>query len=207
MSLPKAYLTTSKNLSAILNAIQTAKAPERFTQRFLEALEFKSPNDRLIIGVLKALKFLTDDGKPTTRYYNYLDQTQAPTVLADGIREAYSDLFQVNTNAQKLTKAEAINKFKTLSQGSLSEAVLDKMGMTFVELCKLGDFNAVSAQPNATETHPAPASPEHSAKPDDGNRKRLKFGDLVYNIQIVLPESRDQAVYDALFRSLREHLV
>ena len=68
MALPKAYLTSSKNLPAILNAIQTAKAPEKFTQRFLESLEFKSPNDRLIIGVLKSLKFLSDDGKPTDRY-------------------------------------------------------------------------------------------------------------------------------------------
>jgi hypothetical protein len=35
---------------------------------------------------------------------------------------------------------------------------------------------------------------------------KVKIDGLVYNIQIVLPESRDQAVYDALFRSLREHL-
>jgi hypothetical protein len=65
MALPKAYLTSAKNLPAILNAIQTAKAPSKFTQRFLESLEFKSPSDRLIIGVLKALRFLSDDGAPT----------------------------------------------------------------------------------------------------------------------------------------------
>jgi hypothetical protein len=29
----------------------------------------------------------------------------------------------------------------------------------------------------------------------------------VYNIQIQLPESRDQGVYDALFRSLKTHLL
>jgi Family of unknown function (DUF5343) len=59
MALPKAYLTSAKNLPAILNAIQTAKAPPKFTQRFLESLEFKSPSDRLITGVLKALKFIS----------------------------------------------------------------------------------------------------------------------------------------------------
>ena len=75
MALPKAYLTTAKNLGTILTAMQTAKAPERFTVRFLQNLEFKSPNDRLIIGVLRGLKFLTEDGKPTERYFRYLDQT------------------------------------------------------------------------------------------------------------------------------------
>lgn len=34
-----------------------------------------------------------------------------------------------------------------------------------------------------------------------------RLGGLAYNINIHLPESRDQAVYDALFKSLREHLL
>ena len=144
MALPKAYLTSSKNLAAILNAIQGAKAPQKFTQRFLESLEFKSPADRLIIGVLKALKFLNDDGAPTQRYYSFLDQSQAERVLAEGIREAYDDLFQVNVNAQNLSKAELINKFKTLSQGQLSESVMDKMALTFTELTKLADFKSAA---------------------------------------------------------------
>jgi Family of unknown function (DUF5343) len=88
VALPKAYLTSTRNLAAILNAIQGAKAPSKFTQRFLQSLEFKSPNDRLIIGVLKALKFLSDDGTPTQRYFAFLDQTQSARVLAEGIREA-----------------------------------------------------------------------------------------------------------------------
>jgi hypothetical protein len=137
MALPKAYLTSSKNLTAILDAIKGAKAPSKFTQRFLESLEFKSPADRLIVGVLKGLKFLDDDGSPTQRYFDFLDQTQSDRVLADGIREAYDDLFQVNTTAQTLNRGELINKFKTLSQGQLSESVLDKMALTFSELSKL----------------------------------------------------------------------
>jgi hypothetical protein len=36
---------------------------------------------------------------------------------------------------------------------------------------------------------------------------RLGTNGLVYNINIHLPESRDPAVYDALFRSLRRHLL
>jgi Family of unknown function (DUF5343) len=215
MALPKAYLTSTKNLSAILNAIQTAKAPTKFTQRFLESLEFKSPNDRLFIGVLKALKFLSDDGTPTSRYFAFLDQTQAPRVLAEGIQDAYEDLFQINKNAQTLSKNDVMNKMKTLSQGQLSESVLDKMSLTFSELCKLADFSSPPAvgvnaglKPATEEKAEAPEiKVERLATParqsSDG---KVKIDGLVYNIQIVLPESRDQAVYDALFRSLREHL-
>ena len=59
MALPRSYLTSSKNLQAIFEAIRTAQAPEKFTLRFLESLDFKSTSDRLVIGVLKAIGFLT----------------------------------------------------------------------------------------------------------------------------------------------------
>jgi hypothetical protein len=55
MALPNAYLMTTKNLDAFLKSIQSAKAPERFTIQFLKQLDFTSSNDRLFLGVLKAL--------------------------------------------------------------------------------------------------------------------------------------------------------
>jgi Family of unknown function (DUF5343) len=213
MALPTAYLTSTKNLPAILAAIQQAKAPERFTQRFLESLEFKSNSDRLIIGLLKSLRFTDDQGKPTARYFEYLDQSQSGRIMAEATREAYSDLFQVNTSAQTLSKQEIINKFKTLSQGTIGEAVLDKMAMTFTALVKLADFNAPAApargiDPEANTQNVDGASETDSLPPLTGaNRGSRSFGGLHYNIQIILPESRDPKVYDALFRSLHEHLL
>ena len=77
MALTDAYLSQTKNLGAILDAIRGAQAPEKFTVRFLEQLGFKSTNDRNIIGVLKGLGFLDDSGTPTQRYFEYLDETVA----------------------------------------------------------------------------------------------------------------------------------
>jgi hypothetical protein len=204
MPLPAAYLTAIKNLEAILNSIKTAQAPDKFTQKFLESLEFKSTSDRLIIGVLKSLGFLTDDGKPTQRYYNFLDQTQSAKVLAEGIREAYGDLFAVNVKAHLLSRDEIINKFKTISQGQLSDAVLDKMASTFTALVKQADFS-FSTQSNVNDVGAKASTGQNENQ--EGNNQRLKISGLVYNIQLVLPESRDPKVYDALFRSLKEHLL
>ena len=61
-------------------------------------------------------------------------RSQSDRVLADGIRKHFADLFQINVNARTLSKNELINKFKTLSQGQLSDAVMDKMALTFAEL-------------------------------------------------------------------------
>src|SRR5690606_31212626 len=142
MALPTSYLTSTKNLESIFSALRNAKAPDKFTTRFLESLDFKSAADRLVIGVLKSIGFLDGDGRPKERYFRFLDQTQSAAVLAEGIREAYADLFQINTKAQTLSKTDVINKFKTLSQGQISESVLDKMAMTFAALAKLADFDA-----------------------------------------------------------------
>src|SRR5690242_17279035 len=104
MAVPKAYLTSTKNVPDILSAIQQAQAPKQFTTRFLEGLDFKSSADRLVIGVLKALDFLTSNGTPTPRYFAFLDQTQSGRVLADAMRDAYSDLFELNVNANRWTR-------------------------------------------------------------------------------------------------------
>jgi len=209
MALPKAYLTSTKNLATMLNAIKTAQAPDKFSHKFLASLEFASSNDRLIIGVLKALGFLSDDGKPTQRYYDFLDQTQSGRVLAEGIKEAYKDLFAVNVNAHKMSKDEVVNKLKTLGQGQLSDAVLDKMSLTFTSLVKLADFQTPApVSKKLSEETKQIAEKEHHEKPHEIEVSRnVKLGGLVYNIQIVLPESRDSAVYDVLFRSLKEHLL
>ena len=209
MAIPTSYLTSTKNLGGILNSMVGAQAPEKFTTRFLESLDYKSNSDRLIIGVLKSLGFLADDGRPTQRYFEYLDQSQSSAVMAEAIEEAYSDLFQINKNANKMTKNEVFNKFKTLSQGQYSESVLDKMAMTFSALCSFADFNA---SPVAAVDNQLPAakskdgSPPIAVQPDTPASRGLAIAGLVYNIQLILPESRDVKVYDALFESLRKHL-
>lgn len=205
MALPTSYLTSAKNLTPILDAIRGAQAPDKFTNAFLESLEFKSSSDRLIIAVLKMLGFLDEAGRPKERYFNYLDQTQSAKILAEAIREAYQDLFRVNKKANELSKTELINKLKTLGQGQLSEAVLEKMAMTFQALAKNADFSAAPAT-DSTQTNGEEAAPIAKDTQGRSGNASLQLGGLVYNIQIVLPESRDPAVYDALFSSLRRHL-
>lgn len=216
MGLMQQYLTSTKKVEEFFNTITSAKAPERFTTRFLLQLEFTTASDRLFIGILKGLGLLDENGAPTARYYAYLDQTQSGIVLAEAIREAYSDLFAINTRANELSVDEAKNKFRALTQGQKTDDVLTKMANTFTALCALGDWSTQS--PPVSPSQPViPTPPEGSLPLKDKEHEpggprpplpRLPFvsAGLHYNIQIHLPESRDPAVYDALFRALREHL-
>jgi Family of unknown function (DUF5343) len=204
MSVSTSYLTTTKNLSKVLSSIQNAQAPKQFSTRFLASLGYPSASDRLVIGVLKALGFLTPEGVPTKRYFEYLDQTQSKRVLADGVRDAYADLFQINRKAYELSSTEIKNKLKTLTQGQVSSTVLDKIASTFKALVQHADFAAPPSQEvSATTDTEAPQLTEATST----GGTRVALGGLVYNIQLILPADRDQAVYDALFRSLKEHLL
>lgn len=216
MALNSSYLITTKNVEPFFNSLITAKAPEVFTLKVLENLEFKSTNDRLYISLLKGLGFLDQNGAPTERYFRFLDQTQSKRVLAEAIQESYSDLFAVNTKAHELTVAEVKNKFRTLTQGKNSEKVLGLMANTFKALVDYAEWvpenKKASQKKEAEQKQPEVKAPQVTSEeklPEDDDKEvsvKLQKTQLHYNIQIHLPDTRDQAVYDAIFKSLKKHL-
>lgn len=210
MSLPTSYMTGSfTKIPQYFDTMLTAKAPDKFTTKFMADLGFTSSNDRQFVNVLKAIGFLDDSGTPTERYFKFLDQSFSKQMVAEGIREAYEDLFALNTSAHKLTKAEVEGKFKTLTNGSKENATIGYMASTFLNLCGYADWsdaqsstiqikssNTDTAQNNNTEI-------PNSIPVLSSERGRI---DLNYDIHIHLPATRDQAVYDALFASLAKHI-
>lgn len=207
MAITNSYLTSTKNLESIINSVINAKAPERFTNKFLEDLGYKSSNDRLIIGMFKALGLLDDNGQPLQRYYEFLDQTQTGRIIAIGIEEAYEDLFNLRKDAQNLTNDEVKNKLKTITQGQKSDKILGLMAMTFRAFCDLADWDADAAkEPSEIKTPPATLQDNNI---ETTQAKTVATGtemNLHYNIQIHLPETTNMAVYDAIFK-VEKHLM
>lgn len=217
MAMQPVYLVSVKNLTKFLEALRHAQAPEKVTLRFIEELGFTSTNDRLFITLLKAMRFVDEAGKPTARYHAFLDDTEWQRVLAEGIKDAYPDLFRVNRNAQALPREQLSGKIKSLSEGKLSPAVLGNVTKTFIELVKLADFSSSSQEAPPTEQAPSesPAAETTPAPSGEGSSFAVEHAGesvgggptLVYRIEIVLPAVRDQAIYDAIFRSAKEHLL
>lgn len=210
MALPNSYTLKPSAITAYFDAILGAEAPDRFSNRFLLNLEFKSTNDRLFINILKELGFIDADGIPTQRYYKFLDKSQSAIVLAEAIRETYSDLFSVNKNAQTLSATEVKNKLRTLYAGSKKDAIIGRIARTFTSLCEYADFTPLKKEPaggGVREGKKNKEKKESEQKTDFKEQtKGVTLDSLQYNINIVLPESRDQAVYDALFKALKEHI-
>ena len=213
MALPSAYFLSTKRVREIFDSIKGAQAPDQFTLRFLGDLGFASSADRPFVNVLKAIGFLEDSGAPTSRYFEFLDGTRSGAVMAEAVREAYADLFLINSQAHEMSASEVKAKMKTLTKGQYSDKVIGQMAATFRALVDIADFDAVPAAPSRSTEEPE-APTETGPEMDDSLpepllavRAERRLTGLVYNINLHLPESRDPAVYDALFRSLRVHLI
>jgi len=208
MSLPNSYTVKPNSIPDYFEGILNAEAPVKVNNQFFVNLDFKSTNDRMIIGILKELGFIDPDGTPKQRYYDFLDRAQSKIILANAIKEAYSDLFSINREAYKMSLDDVRNKFKTLYAGTKKEEILTRIASTFIALCEYADFTSVKKK----EANKADEIIENKKMIDTINIKEnevtssAKICSLQYHINIVLPESRDQAVYDAIFKSLRDHL-
>jgi hypothetical protein len=216
--LPNSYVQTGR-IPEYFEAMLNADPPDRFSQRFLETLGFKSTNDRVFIGLLKELGFIDADGKPLPRYYEFLDKTKWRVIVAEAVKDAYADLFAVNKNAHEMNVEEVRNKLRTLYAGQKTDNVIRLIAKTFEDLAEIGDFSSQSPTPlafssadgqnqldGADNGDPLPGSIDGTTLSRPLERQKIGLRALEYHINIVLPESRDQAVYDAIFRSLREHL-
>jgi hypothetical protein len=217
MAVPDSYMITANQIPRILAALQDAGVPARFNREFLKSLGFTSSNDRAIIGVLKSLGFLDQSGIPTDKYRAYRNKVEAPYILADAIRDAYSDVFLAHENAQTLP-AERVRGILA-TRVDKGDAVLRKMAATFRALVGAAKWDR-DASPEVTREAPASASDaeEPSARQTAAQSDGVGTGQSViatpravpeyhYNIQIHLPATKDVSVYNAIFKSLREHLL
>jgi len=211
MALATSYLVTTKNFDAIFTALLSAKAPANLTTGFLKTLGFTSSNDSLYIRLFKDLGLIDSANAPTDKYFKFLDQSESKKIIAECVEEAYSDLFAINKKAYELSEVDVKNKFKTLTQGTKEDNILALMAKTFKTLCDYADWSKPTVKkpetkPDLKETPVIDHPKEINLTQPDPEKKGAKPS-LHYNIQIHLPETRDTAVYDAIFKSLKEHLL
>jgi hypothetical protein len=200
------YMTTVKNVPAIMQKLVEGTAPDKFTVAHLKGIGFKSSNDQGIIPLLKDLKFLTADGTPTKRYLDYRDKSKSRDVLGEALREAYEDLFHIKEHPSDADRQAIIGRFKSVHNAT--DAVAERQAMTFFSFLKLADITAPTKLPAKSKEGPLEKAKE--PEKDEKNRSEFQsptFSGLRYNIEIHLPATKDVEVYNAIFKSLKEHLL
>lgn len=207
MSLPSVYSQVYGQIPEFFAKLQEGQAPSTFTQQHLKDIGFPSSNHRSFIPLLKAIGFLTPGGSPTDRYHAYRDKSQARGILGAAVKEAYADLFVIKSQPTEKDKALIEGKFKSAHNATDRPAEL--MARTFFALLKIADLDQAQPQPPPSPAgSPTQAESTKAPSPSSpGVSKTLANPGLHYNIQIHLPATKDVEVYNAIFKSLKEHLV
>jgi len=134
-------LYSPENIKSYMDAIIKTEEPAVFDNKFLQKMGFGGKIDNSIIEVLKELGFLSEDGVPTMTYYRYLDEAISKKVLAEAIRNAYSDLFILDDKANELRFGTVKNKMKMIMEGKINNNTITAMTETFSALCEIADFD------------------------------------------------------------------
>jgi hypothetical protein len=207
------YVNAYGAIPTLFQAIRHAAVPTKFTQDFLESvLGMKSTSHRALIPLLKRLGLLDQANVPTEKYKQVRDPDQGDVVLAEQLRAAYADLYRANEYAHRLDKNELTAKLRTVLGVGAEDAVLPAVVGTFIELRKLADFDAEAARDDGTrpKTRVRDDDDETGEEPDTRRLRRLRTANelgISYTINLNLPATTDIQVFNAIFKSLREHIL
>jgi hypothetical protein len=191
------YLTAYGNISKGLEKIRTASTPDRFTHDFLSTkMNMTGGSAKPLIPFLKRTGFLATDGSPTELYKQFRGSTaDRGASAAKALRMGYAPLFEANEYAQDLNDEDLKSLVVQVTGSSPTSSTVRSVVNSFKALNAYADFEATE---EATSEEP-----ESDAVSRPPGRPDLKFG---YTINLHLPATSDVAVFNAIFKSLREHL-
>ena len=129
---------------------------------------------------------------------------------------AYAPLFEMNEFANDLNDTELKGLIVEATGAAHDSAVVQKTVSTFAAIKKLADFDALVLGPAVQTT-------DHGARPDSESESSTALPmqvaasptegtvgegiNLSYTVNLHLPPTTDIEVYNAIFRSLKEHLL
>jgi hypothetical protein len=211
MALTNTYVQVYGQLGDVFQHLAQAQAPEKFTVQYLKDLGFASTNFRAVVPLLKALGFLSDDGAPTSRYHEFRNTALSKQVMAAALRDAYGDLFTIRANPAAADRKLIEGKFRSTHNASPNTAKL--MASTFYALLEMADLS-LAPPPNKEDDKPEkepegePETPRPRKSDPAADISPSSHGPTFhYNIEIHLPATKDVEVFNAIFKSLREHLL
>lgn len=213
MSNKLAYVAAPGLIPKILEKIQEAKRPERFTGDFLSTrLGFSGGSARALIPLLKKLKFLNSDGTPADRYDQFRNEATRGVAVASGMKDAYAELFIRNEYAHDLPKDKLIGLIVEITGASKVDSTTKHTYLTFDALRQFADFDSgnlydTNADLKQVTSH---AGQDNSSdigqnypSPEDGNVGL----NISYTINLNLPETDDVKVFNTIFKALNENLL
>jgi hypothetical protein len=200
------YITAPGSIDRALDGIKNAAVPPRVSQDFVKTiLKIPGGSGDQMTTFLKKIGLANSDGTPSDLYRTFRNPASSGAAIATAIRTAYAPLYVRNEFMHKLDDI-ALLALVVEETGEAHDANSVKLTVSCIKhLKEFADFDTV-APVHATLTKIEP-SPRESLPPPPQDGKKLVGFNLGYTINLNLPATADPAVFDAIFKSLKEHLL
>ena len=159
-----------------------------------------------MIPYLKKIGFVASDGTPTGIYKRFRNHATAGSAVLDAIKIGYKELEKVNEYFYDLSDKDLLALIVQVTGVEEGNKVANLTLSTFKTLKPFADFDGKAVEdPSAAQeliVVPKALDAQQANSPITGSGLNL-----TYTINLNLPATTDQAVFNAIFRSLKEHLL
>lgn len=201
------YTPTYGKLRLALENIIKAERPEVFNKDFLGTyLGVSGGSATPIPPILRRMGFLGADNRPTDLYAKFQNDSQRPAAALEGLKRAFSELFKKNTYAHSLTEDEVKNILVEITGLKKTDSIISQIYGTFDALRHYVPKNFTGAS-EGSGAGAMDAGSNGSGEINTGALSGSQAFGLSYHINIVLPETKDVAVFNAIFQSLKQNLL
>ena len=193
------YTTTPGRFRDTLQAMISAERPPNFNRDFIETvLDIKGGAVSAYPPILKRLGFLSQDGSPTDLYGAFQADSSRSAAALEGLKNGFGELFKRNAHAHKADDAKIKDYLIQITGRTKDDPTVGAI---------LGTFNAVKSFITSDSSRlPSNDMTISTETPNTSENRDLNMG-LSYHINIVLPETKDISVFNAIFQSLKQNLL
>lgn len=200
------YVTSPGNVDKALKGIRAASTPDSVSQDFVKTiLKIPGGSGDQITSFLKKIGFAGPDGKPTRLYTRFRNQATSGSAAAEALKIGYRPLYDRNEYMHKLSDEE-LRGLIIEETGAAEDSSVPGLVLSAIKAIRAyADFNAsptVEMGSVSTALAPPAQPPPSQLPPGEGVGLSLS-----YTINLNLPATSDVAVFNAIFRSLRENLL
>jgi Family of unknown function (DUF5343) len=208
------YIATPGNIGKALLGIKAAATPPRVGQDFVKTiLKISGGSGNQMTSYFRKMGFVNDDGTPSETYKKFRNAVTEGAAVAMALRVAYKPLYVRNEYMHELADAslrglivEETGWGKDAKTVSLTVACIKQL-KGFAKWDVSIEEPATTAPPKDSGLLPATTtSPGHQSPHDPARTQQFRM-QLGYTINLNLPATSDVAVFNAIFKSLKDNLL
>jgi hypothetical protein len=200
------YVTAPGNIERALLGIKAAATPSTVSLDFIKTiLKIPGGSGNQISSLLRKVGFVNVDGTPSDIYKKFRNSSTSGAAAAEALQYAYAPLKQRNEYWYKLPD-DKLRGLIIEETGQEEESnIVNLILATIKGFKKFAEFDKPASEPRKNEVVEAKSTIHANMSPiTQVQSLGLNLG---YTINLNLPPTSDIAVFNAIFKSLKENLL